>query len=384
MRVWRLMIGIALFAVISASTAQAVTIADFESSHGYTAGLSFDGVDGWNGQGEGSRLFVTGEGQTYDRILSGDQSGRIRKNGHPLKYIRDGYDTITSIGGLQLWVNVSATDEYSDPYYVGSRGMLATVSTNPAPNHPGLYWRFWQYDNVGVDDGDNDECELLIYSWADDDGEGDMDSDEWYYRRTGIKGFGYGSNSVTRTNENNDQKNLIKFSFDWDNNEVTIYSEDWEDGNLVGTYDSGPWYVLLKGEDGSGNYHDESSYADEAWIQFWHYGSAVTDYNDVNGGYGKVIYDDIEILEGTAPIPGDANGDGKVDSADLNIVSDNWQGTGKTWAEGDFNGDGVVDSADLNILSDNWQSGGSAPSVPEPTSIVMILFGLAGIVRRKS
>lgn len=52
---------------------------------------------------------------------------------------------------------------------------------------------------------------------------------------------------------------------------------------------------------------------------------------------------------------GDANGDGIVDAADLNIVGQNWQ---KTFASvrpaGDFNGDFTVDSADLNILALNW------------------------------
>lgn len=54
--------------------------------------------------------------------------------------------------------------------------------------------------------------------------------------------------------------------------------------------------------------------------------------------------------------PGDANGDGKVDSADLATLLYNWNplGTGASWEEGDFNGDGKVDSTDLAILLGHW------------------------------
>ena len=46
-------------------------------------------------------------------------------------------------------------------------------------------------------------------------------------------------------------------------------------------------------------------------------------------------------------LPGDANGDGFVDGADLDIVLSNYNRTGATWAQGDFNGDGVVNGQDL-------------------------------------
>ena len=57
-------------------------------------------------------------------------------------------------------------------------------------------------------------------------------------------------------------------------------------------------------------------------------------------------------------VPGDANGDGQVDAADLNILAINWQKmvTGGP-AEGDFNASGTVDAADLNELALNWQFG---------------------------
>ncbi len=73
-------------------------------------------------------------------------------------------------------------------------------------------------------------------------------------------------------------------------------------------------------------------------------------------------------------IPGDANGDGRVDAADLNILGLNWQGEGKTRSEGDFTGDGIVNAADLNVLGLNWQTGvGAAASVPEPNAMILLV-----------
>jgi hypothetical protein len=51
-----------------------------------------------------------------------------------------------------------------------------------------------------------------------------------------------------------------------------------------------------------------------------------------------------------APIPGDLNGDGVVDGADLGILLGQWDGAGTA----DLNSDGTVDGADLGILLANW------------------------------
>ena len=80
-------------------------------------------------------------------------------------------------------------------------------------------------------------------------------------------------------------------------------------------------------------------------------------------------------------IPGDANGDGKVDGSDVTILASNWQaGVGNpdpdtiTWAMGDFNGDGQVGGSDVTILAGNWQYGVeiTATSVPEPSILVLL------------
>lgn len=80
----------------------------------------------------------------------------------------------------------------------------------------------------------------------------------------------------------------------------------------------------------------------------------------------------------SAYLNGDTNLDRIVDAADLNAIGLNWQGSEKAWSEGDFNFDGKVDSADLNALALNWRKSsinGSVRSVPEPSSLLLALFG---------
>ncbi len=104
---------------------------------------------------------------------------------------------------------------------------------------------------------------------------------------------------------------------------------------------------------------------------------------------------------------GDANLDGKVDSADLGLLADNYGASNAVWDRGDFNYDGKVDSADLGLLAINYgQSAGSnadvvtaadwsaldafaaangvtLTDVPEPTSAVMFVMAGLGIPLRR-
>lgn len=52
--------------------------------------------------------------------------------------------------------------------------------------------------------------------------------------------------------------------------------------------------------------------------------------------------------------PGDANGDGSVDAADLSVLLSNFGGAGQGPGAGDFNDDGSVDAADLSVLLGNF------------------------------
>ena len=55
-------------------------------------------------------------------------------------------------------------------------------------------------------------------------------------------------------------------------------------------------------------------------------------------------------MPGTLPSePGDLDGNGTVDAADLSILLSSWGS-----AAGDLNGDGSTDAADLTILLNNW------------------------------
>ena len=72
--------------------------------------------------------------------------------------------------------------------------------------------------------------------------------------------------------------------------------------------------------------------------------------------------------------PGDVNGDGKVNIADLSIIASNFNTSGKTLAQGDLSGDGKVNILDFSILAANW-GGGVATTGPPITG--QNQFGIA-------
>ncbi len=80
-----------------------------------------------------------------------------------------------------------------------------------------------------------------------------------------------------------------------------------------------------------------------------------------------------------AYLGGDSNLDGRVDAGDLNAVGLTWQSANDNWTNGNFTGGGT-NAADLNVLALNWQqsvpSAAAAASVPEPGTLVLVLFGI--------
>lgn len=136
-------------------------------------------------------------------------------------------------------------------------------------------------------------------------------------------------------------------NFVWTNLDPIEYGDLWENGILQANGMSGPDGALFD------------------------------DFFTVEGQLGSDDYKLISLI--TDVVPGDINGDGQVDAADLNILGINWQGMDKTPEEGDLTGDGNVNAADLNILALNWQFGvPEGAAVPEPSTVTLLLIALLG------
>lgn len=87
-------------------------------------------------------------------------------------------------------------------------------------------------------------------------------------------------------------------------------------------------------------------------------------------GSGFTLWVDNLHFDLLAPaLPGDLNADGRVGSADLDVVRGNWGAfvaTGDLLA-GDPSGDGLVGSADLDIVRANWEAVAAAAVQPSDT-----------------
>jgi len=89
-------------------------------------------------------------------------------------------------------------------------------------------------------------------------------------------------------------------------------------------------------------------------------------------------------VESAERVPGDADGDGRVDEADAATLAHHWGQYGD-WSDGDFDDDGIVGPADAAILAANWGYGTgeeTGPTVPEPSCVLMLLSLLLAAGRR--
>jgi autotransporter-associated beta strand protein len=86
-------------------------------------------------------------------------------------------------------------------------------------------------------------------------------------------------------------------------------------------------------------------------------------------------------------VGGDATLDNIANSDDFSLLANNFNQTGKFWADGDFNYDGTVNALDFNILASHYgqtlASTALGSLVPEPVLIVPGLIGLVVMRRRR-
>jgi hypothetical protein len=84
------------------------------------------------------------------------------------------------------------------------------------------------------------------------------------------------------------------------------------------------------------------------------YYSASIAAGDVTDAAGNGLPQDAELS--FYFMAGDANHDAAVDSADLGILSVNWNQSPRTFSQGDFSYDGRVDVEDIKVLASHWQT----------------------------
>ena len=109
-----------------------------------------------------------------------------------------------------------------------------------------------------------------------------------------------------------------------------------------------------------------------------------------NGLFRNVNYDGNNVsLTNLFALEGDADGDIDIDITDFNILASNFDDAGanaetNSWTTADFDADGDIDITDFNFLAANFADSGygenTTGQVPEPTTWLLALIGLAGLV----
>ena len=108
-----------------------------------------------------------------------------------------------------------------------------------------------------------------------------------------------------------------------------------------------------------------------------------------NGLFRNINYDGNNVsLTNLFALEGDADGDIDIDITDFNILASNFDDAGanaetNSWTTADFDADGDIDITDFNFLAANFSDTGygenTTGQVPEPTTWLLTLIGLAGL-----
>jgi hypothetical protein len=145
---------------------------------------------------------------------------------------------------------------------------------------------------------------------------------------------------------------------------------------------------MLKVNYGDGHNTIDVPYVTEQWVEInividldidsctlYYDGALIVEYSWTGGIYGEgggaleiaavdlfangsspVFYDDLSLVPVERTCPGDLDGDGDTDHADLGIILADWGCSGGDCV-GDLDGDGNTGHADLGILLADWGCG---------------------------
>jgi len=134
--------------------------------------------------------------------------------------------------------------------------------------------------------------------------------------------------------------------FVWTDTGFNAKFGDFDSDDSVDSVDTGALTSTIADLDGSGEDADGAVNGVVVLPSF----ARNFDVHDLNYD-GQIDDGDVDIHQGLAT-PGDLDGDGVVDGADLGLLLGAWDST--TNAAADLNGDGVVDGADLGLLLGAW------------------------------
>lgn len=88
---------------------------------------------------------------------------------------------------------------------------------------------------------------------------------------------------------------------------------------------------------------------------------------------------EVELLEGAASVIGDADGNGVVNLVDFDLIRNNFRKSVTAGEDGDIDFSSVVDFDDFRIWKDAFGGGGPS-SVPEPSTISLLVAGGLGVL----